>query len=58
MKHTLKRFVLLLALALVAWIGSGCATTGEENLSAIPWNQPRGWENGLPGGILNQGFGR
>lgn len=40
---------LLLGLGLAAiFLGGGCASTEPENVSARPWNQPRGWETGLP----------
>lgn len=58
MKVPLHRFVrwaaLLSLLALVALGGTGCATTEADNLSARPWNSPRGWETGLPS-MLNEG---
>ena len=45
-------FLLLLALlALGSW---GCASTESENMSERPWNAPQSWENGLPGGLMNQ----
>ena len=44
----MKKLLLVLTLAYVALSGIGCATTESENLSARPWNAPRGWENGLP----------
>jgi hypothetical protein len=31
---------------------SGCATAEPDNLSARPWNSPKGWENGLPSGMM------
>jgi len=31
---------------------SGCASTEPENESVRPWNSPIGWENGLPGGMM------
>jgi hypothetical protein len=31
---------------------SGCATAEPDNLSARPWNSPKGWENGLPNGMM------
>jgi hypothetical protein len=40
--------LLLLAAVLV----SGCATAEPDNLSARPWNSPKGWENGLPSGMM------
>ena len=48
---------LLLALLLVATglFCAGCASTADsENASVRPWNQPRGWEHGLPT-TINEG---
>jgi hypothetical protein len=45
----------LLAIALAGLLGmTGCATTGDEpeNMSERPWNAPKGWENSLPGGMM------
>jgi hypothetical protein len=34
---------------------AGCASTVDsENASVRPWNQPRGWEHGLPT-TINEG---
>ena len=44
----MKKLLLALGLGYVVLSGIGCATTESENLSARPWNAPRGWENGLP----------
>jgi hypothetical protein len=41
-------FVLSLILASFA---IGCASTEPDNVSERPWNAPKGWENGLPGGM-------
>ena len=30
----------------------GCATNEPDNMSVRPWNSPQGWENGLPGGMM------
>ena len=43
--------------ALAAMAGSfllaGCASTADaENVSERPWNAPRNWEGGLPGGMM------
>ena len=44
---------LLLLLLLALGIGAvGCSTTEPENASSRPWNAPRGWESGLPGGMM------
>ena len=45
----------LLLLALGSLLLTGCATDqSSENASVRPWNQPRGWEHGLPSSI-NEG---
>jgi hypothetical protein len=59
MKRTIQlqwRAVLLAAgLVLLSLASNGCKTTGDdENLSARPWNSPRGWEHGLPSS-MNEG---
>lgn len=40
----------LLLLALAAFGLSGCATNSNDldHVSERPWNQPVGWESGLP----------
>jgi hypothetical protein len=43
----LSRGWLLLLLVGLGVLLAGCATE-PENASARPWNQPRGWETGLP----------
>jgi outer membrane protein assembly factor BamE (lipoprotein component of BamABCDE complex) len=44
-----RRFLSLLFRALACGaLLTGCKTPDESNVSARPWNQPRGWENGLP----------
>jgi hypothetical protein len=52
------RQVLLLA-CLGAWLlaGNGCATTGERDVSTIPWNRPQPWEGaGGFGGFRPQNY--
>ena len=45
----------LLLFALGSLLLTGCATDqASENASVRPWNQPRGWEHGLPSSI-NEG---
>jgi hypothetical protein len=47
------QFALLLFLAAFALCLTGCATTDEgDNASERPWNSPKGWENGLPGNMM------
>ncbi|MBI5773641.1 MAG: hypothetical protein HZA89_07860 [Verrucomicrobia bacterium] len=48
------RWLLVLLFASVAIFLTGCATTEAGNDSARPWNQPKGWENGLPGGMFDR----
>ena len=48
MKRALALWSLL---AVLAGIAAGCKTNDPENLSARPWNSPRGWEHGLPSSI-------
>jgi type IV pilus biogenesis protein CpaD/CtpE len=45
-------FLLAVCLAAIAGALSGCATTDPENESVRPWNTPKQWENGLPGGMM------
>jgi len=51
MKYCTAKFArgsLFVLLAIIASLFSGCASIEPENASARPWNQPRGWESGLP----------
>lgn len=41
--------VLLLLLAIMALVISGCSTDEPDNASVRPWNSPSSWENGLGG---------
>ncbi|HTG45791.1 MAG TPA: hypothetical protein VK633_14820 [Verrucomicrobiae bacterium] len=43
--------ILLLGVTLAA-LATGCATTEPENVSERPWNAPKNWEHGLPGGMM------
>ncbi len=57
-RFSLKPLFLLLLLLSAAGLSS-CATTDDsENASARPWNQPKGWENGLPSGMTEGRYGR
>jgi hypothetical protein len=50
-----KAMLLAAGLALLSLGTFGCKSTGDdENLSARPWNSPRGWEHGLPSS-MNEG---
>lgn len=60
LKRALSSFVmsrlthcLFLGFALITlFLASGCSTPDPKNTSARPWNQPRGWENGLPSNMM------
>jgi hypothetical protein len=45
------RFLFSAALLLAVLGLMGCASSDPDNLSARPWNSPKGWENGLPGSM-------
>jgi hypothetical protein len=48
----MARLFCFLLLASTAVGVVGCATSEEsDNVSARPWNSPKGWENGLPSTI-------
>ena len=46
MKFRAANWLILLLLAAVALVISGCATDDPENASVRPWNTPQNWENG------------
>jgi len=49
------RLVFSLLLVAASLFFAGCASTVDsENASVRPWNQPRGWEHGLPT-TINEG---
>lgn len=45
------RCLWLLLFAAVVMAFAGCATDEPQNMSARPWNSPKGWENGIPSGL-------
>jgi len=51
---TTARLLLLLVSGATVLSFCGCATTSDEsdNASVRPWNAPRNWEGGLPGGLM------
>lgn len=50
------RFLGITLLAFFALGLVGCATSDQsENMSARPWNSPKGWENGGLPSMLNEG---
>ena len=51
MKIVSSRLLLFLACVCVgAWL-MGCATPEDQNVSARPWNSPKGWESGFPSAL-------
>jgi hypothetical protein len=44
--------LLLLAVIVAIFSGTGCATTDTESVSERPWNAPKNWETGLPSGMM------
>jgi outer membrane biogenesis lipoprotein LolB len=55
MKFRAANFLLLLLLAMVALVISGCATNEPENASVRPWNAPASWQqNGALNGMDTQ----
>jgi len=53
MKFRAAHFLLLLLLAGMAVMISGCTSTEPENESVRPWNSPEGWEGGSLGQMMN-----
>ncbi|MBI5386881.1 MAG: hypothetical protein HZA90_19585 [Verrucomicrobia bacterium] len=50
-----RGLLLLALLAAAAFSGAGCKTHGEpENDASRPWNTPKSWEHGLPGGMWDR----
>jgi hypothetical protein len=48
------RPLLGLLLLVTSLLVGGCATEDSGNMSSRPWNTPKGWENGLPGGLSEE----
>ncbi len=51
MKIRAAQLLILLVLAAMAAIFSGCATDEPDNASVRPWNSPSGWQGGALGGM-------
>ncbi len=47
----MKISCLVLGLALLALIVSGCASAESDNASVRPWDAPQSWENGMGGAM-------
>jgi hypothetical protein len=46
-----QKLIALLFL-IFASLAAGCASTEPDNISERPWNAPKSWEHGLPGGMM------
>jgi type IV pilus biogenesis protein CpaD/CtpE len=51
MKVRTSHLLLLVVLAAMAALISGCASTESDNASVRPWNSPEGWQGGALGGM-------
>jgi hypothetical protein len=47
----IRRAILFAALSLLLSFGNACATV-KDDADTRPWNAPKGWESGLPGGMM------
>ena len=55
-RNFIVRFLGIAFLVFLAMGLAGCATSDQsENVSARPWNSPKGWENGALPSVLNEG---
>jgi len=52
--NLIARALLLAAVSVLLLGASGCATTEPGNASSRPWNSPKSWETGLPGGLFDR----
>ena len=53
-RSRIKHLVLLVALVLGSFTFTGCQSVDEQkNTSHRPWNQPKPWEQGVPGFLQN-----
>jgi hypothetical protein len=46
--------LLLVVLATMVAVGSGCASNEPDNASVRPWNSAEGWQSGALGGMDTQ----
>ncbi len=52
LKRASRILLLFIGLGLLTLAFTGCATSDPDNDSVRPWNTPKSWENGLPGGMM------
>jgi hypothetical protein len=54
LRHINPRWIFLLVAMAGLLALTGCAAPGNEpeNMAERPWNTPKSWENGLPGGMM------
>jgi type IV pilus biogenesis protein CpaD/CtpE len=53
-KIRISHLFLMLVLAAMAAVISGCASTEPDNASVRPWDSPEGWQNGSLGDMINE----
>jgi ABC-type uncharacterized transport system auxiliary subunit len=53
MKIRAVHCLLLLMVAAMAMVLSGCASTESDNASVRPWNSPEGWQGGAIGDMMS-----
>ncbi|HUC85219.1 MAG TPA: hypothetical protein VL970_08515 [Candidatus Acidoferrales bacterium] len=54
MKLCATQFWLVLLLAALATVMTGCSSTEPDNASVRPWNSPEGWQGGAMDGLMDQ----
>jgi hypothetical protein len=53
-KIRFAHLLLVMVLAALAMVISGCASTESDNASVRPWDTPEGWQGGALGDMMNQ----
>ncbi|MGA2247665.1 MAG: hypothetical protein ABSH48_21980 [Verrucomicrobiota bacterium] len=54
MKLRATPLLLVLLLAALAVVITGCSSTEPDNASVRPWNSPEGWQGGALDGLMDQ----
>jgi hypothetical protein len=54
MKIRAAHLFLMLVLAAMAAVISGCADTESDNASVRPWASPEGWQGGALGDMMDE----
>jgi uncharacterized protein YceK len=53
-KIRLEHLFLMLVLAAMAAVISGCSSVESENSSQRPWDSPEGWQTGALGDMMSE----